>query len=97
MCGEYEKLREPIQKLCELHKRDFGFCFCIGWIAMMRMSSKETGHPVCSIIKVNYPNHFTNFLLKRLKSFIASSKQMTRLISIRSYLLYTFLSKNLKH
>jgi len=64
---------------------------------MMRMSSKETGHPVCSIIKVNYPNHFTNFLLKRLKSFIASSKQMTRLISIRSYLLYTFLSKNLKH
>lgn len=35
MCGEYEKLREPIQKLCELHKRDFGFCFCIGWDLMV--------------------------------------------------------------
>ena len=31
MCGEYEKLHKPIKQLRDLHKRDFGFCFCIGW------------------------------------------------------------------
>lgn len=49
MCGEYQKLHKPIKKLCELHKRDFSDCFCIGWDVLV-----DCNHAY--VIEGNWPN-----------------------------------------
>jgi hypothetical protein len=49
MCGEYQKLHKPIKKLCELHKRDFADCFCIGWDVLVDCKDAY-------VIEGNWPN-----------------------------------------
>lgn len=64
------EIEDVIEKLCELHTRDFDFCFSIGWDFMVDCENKDPTFPDVYVLEGNWPSGIFGDTINRNDKFI---------------------------
>jgi hypothetical protein len=72
------EIEDVIHKLCKLHKRDFNFCFSIGWDFMVECEDKDPAFPDVYVLEGNWPSGMFGSTLNRNDQFIEMVNKKAR-------------------
>ena len=72
------EIEDVIHKLCKLHKRDFNFCFSIGWDFMVECEDKDPAFPDVYVLEGNWPSGMFGSTLNRNDQFIEMINKKAR-------------------
>jgi len=72
------EIEDVIHKLCKLHKRDFNFCFSIGWDLMVDCEDKDPSFPDIYVLEGNWPSGLYGDTTNRNDQFIEMVNKKAR-------------------
>jgi len=72
------EIEDVIHKLCKLHKRDFNFCFSIGWDFMVECEDKDPAFPDVYVLEGNWPSGIFGDTINKNDKFIEMVNKKAR-------------------